>query len=279
MFKDTEFNAFKGKIIKALCANAGDKSRKFYDELGKVMVTNEGKGLAYVKYIDGEFTGSIVKFLTEENKQNLIKEFDLKGGESIFIVADELVMVRKLANVLRNELGKQLELIDKNKVEFCWICDFPFFEKNEETGAIDFSHNPFSMPQGGLDALENKDPLEIVAYQYDLVCNGYETLSGAVRNHQTETMVKAFEMAGYSRQTVEEKFGALYNAFSYGAPPHAGCAFGFERLLMIMTDKEFIRDVITFPLNKNARDLMMGAPSKISEKQLTDVGIQLIKKN
>lgn len=279
LFKDTEFNAFKGKIIKALCANAGDKSRKFYDELGKVMVTNEGKGLAYVKYIDGEFTGSIVKFLTEENKQNLIKEFDLKGGESIFIVADELVMVRKLANVLRNELGKQLELIDKNKVEFCWICDFPFFEKNEETGAIDFSHNPFSMPQGGLDALENKDPLEIVAYQYDLVCNGYETLSGAVRNHQTETMVKAFEMAGYSRQTVEEKFGALYNAFSYGAPPHAGCAFGFERLLMIMTDKEFIRDVITFPLNKNARDLMMGAPSKVSEKQLTDVGIQLIKKN
>lgn len=279
LFKDTEFNAFKGKIIKALCANAGDKSRKFYDELGKVMVTNEGKGLAYVKYIDGEFTGSIVKFLTEENKQNLIKEFDLKGGESIFIVADELVMVRKLANVLRNELGKQLELIDKNKVEFCWICDFPFFEKNEETGAIDFSHNPFSMPQGGLDALENKDPLEIVAYQYDLVCNGYETLSGAVRNHQTETMVKAFEMAGYSKQTVEEKFGALYNAFSYGAPPHAGCAFGFERLLMIMTDKEFIRDVITFPLNKNARDLMMGAPSKISEKQLTDVGIQLIKKN
>ncbi|MBQ9785913.1 MAG: aspartate--tRNA ligase [Clostridia bacterium] len=279
IFKDTEFNAFKGKTIKAICASAGEKSRKFYDELGKVIVANEGKGLAWLKYNENEFTGSIVKFLTEENKQGLINEFNLTGGESIFIVADEPVMARKLANVLRNELGKQLDLIDKNKVEFCWICDFPFFEENEETGNIDFSHNPFSMPQGGMDALNNKDPFDIVAYQFDLVCNGYETLSGAVRNHQTELMVKAFEMAGYNKQTVEEKFGALYNAFQYGAPPHAGGAFGLERLLMIMTDNEYIRDVIAFPLNKNARDVMMGAPSKVSEKQLTDVGIQLIKKD
>lgn len=277
IFVDTEFNAFKGKTIKAIAVNAGEKPRRFYDDLGKTIVAYEGKGLAWLKYNDGEFTGSIAKFLTEQNKADLVKEFNLTGGESIFMIADEKKMAIKLANVLRNELGKQLDLIDNNKVVFCWICDFPFFEENEETGSVDFAHNPFSMPQGGIQALENKDPYDIVAYQYDLVCNGYETLSGAVRNHQTDLMVKAFEMAGYSKEDVETKFGALYNAFQYGAPPHAGGAFGLERLLMIMTDNELIRDVIAFPLNKNAKDLMMGAPSKVSEKQLRDVGIELIK--
>ncbi len=279
LFDGTEFNAFKEKTIKAICVNAGEKPRRFYDDLGTTIVAYEGKGLAWIKYLDGEFTGGISKFLTEDNKKELIKEFNLVGGESIFMIADTNVMATKLANVLRNELGQQLNLIDKNKVAFCWICDFPFFEENEETGGIDFSHNPFSMPQGGLDALENKNPFDIVAYQFDLVCNGYETLSGAVRNHQTDLMVKAFEMAGYTAKDVETKFGALYNAFEYGAPPHAGCAFGFDRLLMIMSQKELIRDVIPFPLNKNAKDLLMGAPSKVSEKQLTDVGIQLIKKD
>ena len=279
LFVNTEFNAFKGKTVKSICVNAGEKPRRFYDDLGTTIVAYEGKGLAWVKYLDGEFTGGIAKFLTEDNKKELIKEFNLVGGESIFMIADTKVMATKLANVLRNELGEQLNLIDKNKVAFCWICDFPFFEENEETGGIDFSHNPFSMPQGGLDALENKNPFDIVAYQFDLVCNGYETLSGAVRNHQTDLMVKAFEMAGYTAKDVETKFGALYNAFEYGAPPHAGCAFGFDRLLMIMSQKELIRDVIPFPLNKNAKDLLMGAPSKVSEKQLTDVGIQLIKKD
>lgn len=278
MFVNTEFNAFKGKTIKAICANAGEKPRRFYDELGKTIVAYEGKGLAWLKYNDGEFTGSIVKFLSDENKADLIKEFGLVGGESIFIIADERKMAIKLANVLRIELGKQLDLIDKNKVVFCWICDFPFFEENEETGAVDFAHNPFSMPQGGLDSLENKNPFDILAYQYDLVCNGYETLSGAVRNHQTDLMVKAFEMAGYKKEDVETKFGALYNAFQYGAPPHAGGAFGLERLLMIMTDNELIRDVIAFPMNKNARDLMMGAPSKVTEQQLKEVGLKLIEK-
>ncbi|MBE7075299.1 MAG: aspartate--tRNA ligase [Clostridiales bacterium] len=279
IFKGTEFNAFKNKTIKAICANAQDKPRRFYDDLGKTIVAYEGKGMAWLKFVDGEFSGSIVKFLTEQNKADLIAEFNLKGGESIFIIADEPKMAIKLANVLRNELGEQLNLIDKNRVAFCWVCDFPFFEENEETGGIDFSHNPFSMPQGGLEALEGKNPFDIVAYQYDLVCNGYETLSGAVRNHQTDLMVKAFEMAGYTKEDVETKFGALYTAFQYGAPPHAGGAFGLERLLMILTDNELIRDVITFPLNKNAKDLLMGAPSAVSEKQLTDVGIQLIKKD
>lgn len=279
IFKGTEFNAFKNKTIKSIAVNAGEKPRRFYDDLGKLIVSYEGKGLAWVKYENGDFAGGISKFLTDDNKQALINEFNLVGGESVFMIADSLDMARKLANVLRNELGKSLDLIDKNKVSFCWICDFPFFEKNEETGEIDFSHNPFSMPQGGMDSLLNKNPFDIVAYQYDLVCNGYETLSGAVRNHDTDLMVKAFQMAGYDKETVENKFGALYTAFQYGAPPHAGCAFGLERLLMIMTEKEFIRDVIAFPLNKNARDLMMGAPSKVSEKQLKDVGIQLINKD
>ncbi len=278
IFKNTEFNGFKDKTIKGICAVATDKSRKYYDELGKLIVSYEGKGLAWLKYIDGEWSGSITKFLTDEDKQNLIKEFDLKGGESIFIVADQKPLVYKLANVLRNELGSSLGLIDKNKIAFCWIDNFPFFEINEETGKLDFAHNPFSMPQGGLEALEKQNPLDIVAYQYDLVCNGYETLSGAVRNHDQSLMVKAFEMVGYDEEVVKNKFGALYNAFSYGAPPHAGCAFGFDRLLMLITQKEIIREVIAFPMNKNARDLMMGAPSFVSEEQLRDVGIQLIKK-
>lgn len=276
LFADTEFNAFKGKTIKAICANAGEKSRKFYDELGKLIISYEGKGLSWLKYVDGEFGGSIVKFLTEQNKLDLVKEFDLRGGESIFFVADEKPLVVKLANVLRNELGNSLGLIDKNSVAFCWIDNFPFFEINEETGALDFAHNPFSMPQGGMDALNNGNPLDVLAYQFDLVINGYESLSGAVRNHDQELMVKAFEMVGYNEEVVKEKFGALYNAFSYGAPPHAGCAFGFDRLLMLVTGKDVIREVIAFPMNKNARDIMMGAPSRVTEQQLRDVGLKLL---
>ena len=278
MFKETEFNAFKGKTIKAIAVNAGEKPRRFYDDLGKTIVAYEGKGLAWLKYNDNEFTGSIAKFLTEQNKTDLVKEFNLMGGESIFLIADEKKMAIKLANVLRIELGKLLDLVDKNKVAFCWVCDFPFFEQNEETGAIDFAHNPFSMPQGGLNSLETINPFDIKAYQYDLVCNGYETLSGAVRNHQTDLMVKAFEMAGYSKEDVVNKSGALYNAFQFGAPPHAGGAFGLERLLMIMTDNELIREVIAFPMNKNARDVLMGAPNKIDDKTLSELGIKIIKK-
>ncbi len=278
MFTDSAFNAFKGKTIKCIVAPAGDKSRKFYDELGQFVVSLEGKGMAWLKYIDGQFSGSIIKFLTEDDKKQLVTRLNLKGGEGLFLVADDATMATKLAGALRNELGKKLELIDTNKVACCWIVDFPFFERNEDTGAIDFAHNPFSMPQGGMDSLLNSDPFEIKAYQFDLVINGYETLSGAVRNHDQEIMVKAFELAGYDEQTVKDKFGALYTAFSYGAPPHAGCAFGFDRLLMLVTGQEIIREVIAFPMNKNARDLMMGSPSRVSEQQLRDVGLQLLNK-
>ncbi len=278
IFAKTSFNAFKDKVVKGIALNVGEQSRKFYDEISKVIVSYEGKGCAWVKYNGGEFTGSIVKFLTDTEKQEIIKEFDLSDGDSVFMVADVKNMATMLAGVLRNELGERCNLIDKNKVEFCWIVDFPFYEFNEETQSIDFGHNPFSMPQGGLDALKNKNPLEIYAYQYDLVCNGYEMLSGAVRNHDQEVMVKAFEIAGYDREVVENKFPALFNAFSYGAPPHAGCAFGFDRMLMPILGASIIRDVIAFPLNKNGRDLLMGAPSTVSEKQLRDVGISVIKK-
>ena len=279
MFENTEFNAFKNKIIKSICVAAGEKPRKWYDELGKIIISFEGKGLAWVKYSDGEFTGSIAKFLTDDNKSSLVKEYSLVGGESIFFIADEKNMAIKLANVLRNELGKQLELIDKNKIACCWIVDFPFYEENEETGTIDFAHNPFTMPQGGKEALESQNPYDILAYQYDLVINGYESLSGAVRNYDPELMVKAFNLAGYTEDDVKQKFGALYNAFSYGAPPHAGCAFGFDRLLMLVTGKDIIREVIAFPMNKNARDLLMNAPSVIDDKTLKELGLQVIKKD
>ena len=277
IFKDTEFNAFKDKTIKAIKAQCQDKPRRFYDDLGKLIVSYEGKGLAWIKYDGNEISGSIAKFLTDDQKENLIKKLDLKANDSVFFIADQKNMAIMLSNVLRNELGKQLELIDNNAVKFCWIVDFPFYEINEETGNLDFSHNPFSMPQGGLEALKTKNPLDIVAYQYDLVCNGYEMLSGAVRNHDQETMVKAFEIVGYDKSVVETKFSALFNAFSYGAPPHTGGAFGFDRMFMQILGLESIREVVAFPLNKNGRDLLMNAPSKIDEKTLRELGITCIK--
>ena len=273
-FADIDFNAFKGKVVKGIKANCKDKSRKFYDELSNIIVVNEGKGVAWLKLVDNNFVGSISKFITEEKKEELIKLCDLQEGESICFVADEKTKVLNLANVLRNTMGEELNLIDKNKVEFCWIVDFPFYEFNEEENKIDFSHNPFSMPQGGLDSLLNKKPLDIVAYQYDLVCNGYEMLSGAVRNHDQNVMVKAFEIAGYNRETVETKFRALFNAFSFGAPPHAGGALGFDRMIMPIMKQDTIREIIAFPMNKNGRDLLMNAPTKIDEKTLKELGLK-----
>ena len=277
-FKNTEFNAYKGKTVKMICAHTGEKPRKFYDKMTEEIVKNEGKGLSWFKFTEDGLVGSATKFLSQTEIEELLKKSNAKVGDSIFIIADEKAKATKLAGVLRNILGEELELIDKNKVAFCWIVDFPFYEFNEEENKVDFSHNPFSMPQGGLDALNNKNPLDIVAYQYDLVCNGYEMLSGAVRNHDQDIMVKAFEIAGYDRSVVENKFPALFNAFSYGAPPHAGGAFGFDRMLMPLMESESIRDVITFPLNKNGKDLLMGAPSKVTEKQLRDVGIAVLEK-
>lgn len=278
LFKNTDFNAFKDKTIKMIVAPCVDKPRRFYDDLGKLIVSYEGKGVAWLKYDGEELTGSIIKFLTEEQKSALINNYNLKAGDSLFFIADNKNQAIMLTNVLRNELGKQLNLIDENAVKFCWVVDFPFYEINEDTGCLDFSHNPFSMPQGGLDSLINKNPLDIVAYQYDLVCNGYEMLSGAVRNHDQETMIKAFELVGYDEEVVKSKFSALFNAFSYGAPPHAGGAFGFDRMLMQILGYDVIREIAAFPLNKNGRDLLMNAPSKIDEKTLEELGIKLIER-
>ena len=202
----------------------------------------------------------------------MLKRADSKPGDCLFFIAEVPGVVETLAGSVREELGRRLHLIDENVFEFCWIIDFPMFEVDEQ-GKIAFSHNPFSMPQGGLDALENQNPLDILAYQYDIVCNGIELSSGAVRNHDINIMLKAFTMAGYTEEEVKTKFGSLYTAFQYGAPPHAGIAPGIDRMLMLLTDSDTIREVIAFPLNSKAEDLMMGAPSRVRRDQLRDVHI------
>ena len=278
VFKGSEFNAFKDKTIKAIIVpNGAEQGRKFFDKMGEFATTDEvgAKGLAWTKLDnEGNVQGGIAKFITDEIKDKLEKDFGLEKNASIFFIADEFEKAQKIAGLVRIELGKRLDLIEKGVYKFCFIVDFPMYELSDE-GTIDFSHNPFSMPQGGLEALENKDPLDILAYQYDLVCNGYEMASGAVRNHDPEIMVKAFEIAGYSEEDVKNRFGALYNAFQYGTPPHAGAAPGIDRMIMLIADSQNIREVIAFPKNKKARDLLMRAPSVVTEQQLKDVHITL----
>lgn len=274
IFKDTEFNAFKGATIKAIKANCGEKGRKFYDSLTDFLKSREAKGLAYVHVTEnGEFETGITKFMTEQNKKDLMDALNFEPNDTIFFVADEKAKAIKFTNVLRNELGKRLELIDENAFAFCWVVDFPFYELDDD-GNIAFSHNPFSMPQADIKEIA-KNPLEVKAYQYDLVINGYESLSGAVRNHEPEMMVELFKLAGYDKSVVENKFPALYNAFSYGAPPHAGSGAGFDRIMMLLTHNEFIRDVIAFPMNKNACDPLTNAPTTVDEKALKDIHIMI----
>ncbi len=280
IFKNSDFNAFKGKTVKAIVVpNGATQGRKFFDKMGEFATTEEvgAKGLAWTKIEqDDSVTGGIAKFITSDIKGKLEKQIGAEKNSAIFFIADELENAQKIAGLVRIELGKRLELIEKDVYKFCFIVDFPMYELSDE-GTIDFSHNPFSMPQGGLEALETKNPLDILAYQYDLVCNGYEMASGAVRNHNPETMVKAFEIAGYTEEDVKNRFGALYNAFQYGTPPHAGAAPGVDRMVMLIADSQNIREVIAFPKNKKARDLLMRAPSIVSEQQLKDVHIELRK--
>ncbi len=280
IFKDTEFNAFKGNVVKAIVVpNGARQGRKFFDNMTEFAVQEQkAKGLAWTKIEENNTVqGGIAKFITEDVLKGLEEKLGAKQGDSIFFVADKLEKAQKIAGQVRIELGKRLDLLEKNVYRFCFIVDFPMYEYNEDEGKIDFNHNPFSMPQGGLEALENKDPLDIVAYQYDLVCNGYEMASGAVRNHDPKLMVKAFEIAGYSEETVKERFGALYKAFKYGTPPHAGAAPGLDRMVMLIADTQNIREIIAFPKNKKARDAMMNAPSRVDEQQLKDVHIKIDK--
>ena len=282
VFKNIEFNAFKDKTVKIIVVpNGAEQGRKFFDKMTEFATTDEvgAKGLAWTKFEkDGTVQGGIAKFITEEAKTKLEKDYGVKAGDSIFFIADEFHKAQKIAGLVRIELGKRLDLIEKNVYKFCFIVDFPMYELSDE-GTIDFCHNPFSMPQGGLKALKTMNPLDILAYQYDLVCNGYEMASGAVRNHDPEIMVKAFEIAGYTEEDVKNRFGALYNAFQYGTPPHAGAAPGVDRMVMLIADSTNIREVIAFPKNKKARDLLMRAPSKVTQQQLDDVHIQIKKED
>ena len=277
-FENSDFKAFEGKTIKAIIVpNGAEQGRKFFDKMTEFATSEEvgAKGLAWTKYEEsGDVTGGIAKFITDEIKEQLINEFGMTKNSSVFFIADEFKTAQKIAGLVRIELGKRLDLLEKDVYRFCYIVDFPMYELSDE-GTIDFNHNPFSMPQGGMEALETKDPLDILAYQYDLVCNGYEMASGAVRNHNPEIMVKAFEIAGYKEEDVKNRFGALYNAFQYGTPPHAGAAPGVDRMVMLIEDSQNIREVIAFPKNKRARDLLMRAPSVVSEQQLKDVHIKL----
>ncbi len=278
LFENTEFNAFKDKTIKVIAVeNMNEQPRKFFDNMSEFAVQELGaKGLAWVKIDEqNNLTGGISKFIDEKTKNELENLTGAKENCAIFFIADEFLIAQKIAGGVRIELGNRLDLLQKDVYRFCFVIDFPMYELSDE-GTIDFNHNPFSMPQGGMEALETMNPLDILAYQYDFVCNGYEMASGAVRNHDPELMVKAFEIAGYEKKDVEERFGALFNAFQYGTPPHAGAAPGLDRMVMLIANEENLRQVIAFPKNKKARDLLMRAPSKVFEKQLQDVHIKLI---
>ncbi len=278
IFEGTEFKAFQGKTVKAITVeNCEERPRKFFDGMSEFAVSElEAKGLAWVK-VDQEMNlnGGISKFVDEERKAKILERMNVKAGSAIFFIADEKEVAIKIAGGVRIKLGEELELLEKNVYRFCFIVDFPMYELSDE-GTIDFNHNPFSMPQGGMEALEKQNPLEIYAYQYDLVGNGYELASGAVRNHDQDIMTKAFEIAGYTKEEVEKRFGALFKAFQFGTPPHAGAAAGIERIMMLLAKENSIREVIAFPKNKKARDVMMRAPSQVFPKQLDEVHIKLI---
>jgi aspartyl-tRNA synthetase len=276
LFQATDFNAFKNKTVRIIpVPNCSSQSRSFFDSMVEFATSIGAKGLAWLKVDDNlDFNGPIAKFMSEEVKREIINITGAKSGHALFFIADQIKEAEKLAGLVRSELAKRLDLIEKDVFKFCWIVDFPMYEVNPETKQIEFSHNPFSMPQGGMDALLNKDPLDICAYQYDIVCNGVELSSGAVRNHDSEMMVKAFEIAGYSLDDVQNKFPALFNAFQYGPPPHAGIAPGIDRMVMLIANEPNIREVIAFPMNSKAQDLLMGAPSEVTEKQLKELQIK-----
>ncbi|MFD7548243.1 aspartate--tRNA ligase [Streptomyces sp. NPDC059816] len=279
VFEGSAFKAFAGKHVRALpVPDVSGQSRKFFDQLGDYAVEQGAKGLAWVRVAeDGSLTGPIAKFLTEENVAELTKRLALAPGHAVFFGAGEYDEVSKIMGAVRVEAAKRSGHFEEGVFRFCWIVDFPMYEKDEETGRIDFSHNPFSMPQGGMKDLEEKDPLDILAWQYDIVCNGVELSSGAIRNHEPEVMLKAFEIAGYERDTVEQEFAGMLRAFRFGAPPHGGIAPGVDRIVMLLADEPNIRETIAFPLNGNAQDLMMGAPTELDESRLRELHLTIRK--
>ncbi|MFD5003201.1 aspartate--tRNA ligase [Streptomyces mutabilis] len=279
IFEGSEFKAFAGKHVRALpVPDVSAQPRKFFDQLGDYAVSQGAKGLAWVRVgEEGTLSGPIAKFLTEENVAELTKRLALAPGHAVFFGAGEFEEVSKIMGAVRVEAAQRAGHFEENVFRFCWIVDFPMYEKDEETGKIDFSHNPFSMPQGGMDALENQDPLDILAWQYDIVCNGVELSSGAIRNHEPDIMLKAFEIAGYDAETVEREFAGMLRAFRFGAPPHGGIAPGVDRIVMLLADEPNIRETIAFPLNGNAQDLMMGAPTELDETRLRELHLTVRK--
>ena len=281
IFKSSGFNAFAGAIrsgavVRALPVRAiKTQPRSFFDKLVEYAKSIGSKGLAYLIWDGDTIKGPIQKFLKPEELAALTAAGSMRDGDVLFFVCDEPSKAAKIGGDIRNKLGRDLDRIEKGVFRFCWIVDFPMYERDPETGAIGFSHNPFSMPQGGMEALEQKPPLDILAHQYDVVCNGVELSSGAIRNHKPETMVKAFEIAGYQQADVAAQISCLLNAFRYGAPPHGGIAPGVDRMVMLLAGAENIREIIAFPMNQKAQDLMMGAPATVTEKQLRELHIQV----
>lgn len=286
IFENSGFSIFannikKGEVVRAIAApSTSENPRSFFDKKVEFAIANGAKGLAYIIFDEnGQAKGPIAKLLDADRLSNLKKIAHLKNGDSVFFTCGEKLVASSLAGKIRTLLGQELGLIEKNIFKFCWITDFPFYEWNEDEGKIDFSHNPFSMPQGGLkvlqDAKTKEDLLKIKAFQYDIVCNGIELSSGAIRNHLPEIMYKAFEIVGYDKDAVDSKFGGMIRAFSYGAPPHGGIAPGIDRMVMLIANEPNIREVIAFPLNQNAQDLLLNAPNTVSEKQLRELNLQL----
>ena len=277
-FKIFEENVKKGMVVKGIKApKSADMPRAWFDKLNAWARNYGQKGLGYIINLNQEFKGPIASNIKKENLDRLIKRVGLESGDSVFFISDKKEDANKFASVVRTELCNQLKLLEKDSFQFCWIVDYPMFEINQTTNKIDFSHNPFSMPQGGMDSLLNKNPLDILAWQFDIVCNGVELSSGAIRNHKTDIMIKAFEIAGYSHDDLMKKFGFLFNAFKFGAPPHGGSAPGIDRIVMLLSGEENLREVVAFPMNQQAEDLMLGSPSSISEKHLKELGLNLKK--
>ena len=278
-FKIFENNIKNGFVVKAIRApKSSNRPRAWFDKLNNWARENGQKGLGYIIFENDEFKGPIAGNLKKENLIQIIECAGLQNGDSIFFISDKINEANKFASISRNKLCKQLDLLDDNSFNFCWIIDYPMYEVDLVTKKLDFSHNPFSMPQGGMDSLLNKNPLDILAWQFDIVCNGVELSSGAIRNHKPEIMIKAFEIAGYSKEDLKKQFGFLFNSFKFGAPPHGGSAPGIDRMIMLLTDEDNLREVVAFPMNQQAEDLMLGSPTNVSAKHLKELGILIEKK-